>query len=121
MASCKADFLGTLEVKKVGLVNLSAEEIIIYFEKFYSSKYNLQHCLSLVMLFFCTGLKINIKFDETELLLFMNDYSTYLNADFVARSKNTRTVGWTFNKGRTDRLVSDIRAIYTRKNKTRLT
>ena len=33
MASCKADFLGTLEVKKVGLVNLSAEEIIIYFEK----------------------------------------------------------------------------------------
>ena len=70
------------------------------------------------MLFFCTGLKINIKFDETELLLFMNDYSTYLNADFVGRSKNTRTVGWTFNKGRTDRLVSDIRAIYTRKNKT---
>ena len=93
MASCKADFLGTLEVKKVGLVNLSAEDIIIYFEKFYSSKYNLQHCLSLVMLFFCTGLKINIKFDETELLLFMNDYSTYLNADFVGRSKNTRTVG----------------------------
>ena len=84
MASCKTDFLGTLEVKKVGLVNLSAEEIIIYFEKFYSSKYNLQHCLSLViMLFFCTGLKINIKFDETELLLVMNDYSTYLNADFL--------------------------------------
>ena len=58
------------------------------------------------MLFFCTGLKINIKFDETELLLkinikfdetelllVMNDYSTYLNADFVGRSKNTRTVG----------------------------
>ena len=84
MASCKTDFLGTLEVKKVGLVNLSAEEIIIYFVKFYSSKYNLQHCLSLViMLFFCTGLKINIKFDETELLLVMNDYSTYLNADFL--------------------------------------
>ena len=52
MASCKTNFLGTLAVKKVGLANLSAKDIIIYFEKFYSSKYNLQHCLSLVMLFF---------------------------------------------------------------------
>ena len=47
----KTDFLCTLEVKKVGLVNLLAEDTIIYFEKFYSSKYNLQHCLSLVCCF----------------------------------------------------------------------
>ena len=73
-------------------MNLSAEDIIIYFEKFYSSKYNLQHCLFSNVVF-CTGLKINIKFDETELLLVMNDYSTYINADFLGRSKNTRTVG----------------------------